>query len=460
MEAKRNFDTAFKTRVSRIGAKAVFIQLSEMKSMDITLKSVLARMRCIASALLVAAFSVASVPAIAAVQPVPAEKAALPIIVSPAQAQALIANGAKILDLRVAKDYDAGHIAGAISFPWRALNVAEVDGVRNEFASDAVMEKAIAGAGLTYDDTLLVYETTALPGRAYVMLEYIGFGGRIHVLDGGIRAWGGQLSKTPAKVATSDFRLTRKSDPRVDKAYVAGKVGAADVAIIDCRDEPAYVDGHIPGARNLPQSTLVTKQGTLQPAEEVTRLFRGAGVDGSKPVISYCGSGVYGANAFLAMRNQGYRNIVLYDGSWDEWSRDPNARQDSSLANYTIDAAGYKPAKGAPRFVDRKELQTAIDANRKGVVIVDVRAPADYDWGHIPTSVNVFWDNTVDANRKLLSEAELGAMYAKAGLSPDKRVIIYARGGYQLTHTYTVLSMLGYKDVDFYNGKFEGWKAK
>jgi 3-mercaptopyruvate sulfurtransferase SseA len=160
------------------------------------------------------------------------------------------------------------------------------------------------------------------------------------------------------------------------------------------------------------------------------------------------------------MRNLGYRNIVLYDGSWDEWSRDPNARQDSSLANYTIDSAGFKPAKSGPRFVDRKELQTAIDANRKGVVIVDVRAPADYDWGHIPTSVNVFWDNTVDANRKLLSEAELGAMYAKAGLSPDKRVIIYARGGYQLTHTYTVLSMLGYKDVDFYNGKFEGWKAK
>ena len=285
--------------------------------------------------------------------------------------------------------------------------------------------RLLGGAGLTYDDTLLVYENNALPGRAYVMLEYIGFGGRIHVLDGGIRAWGGGLSKAAVKVAPSDFRLTRKSDPRVDKAYVAGKVGAADVAIIDCRDEPAYVDGHIPGARNLPQSTLMTKQGTLQPAEEVTRLFRGAGVDGSKPVISYCGSGVYGANTFLAMRNLGYRSIVLYDGSWDEWSRDPNARQDSSLANYTIDSAGFKPAKSGPRFVDRKELQTAIDANRK-----------------------------------LLSEADLGAMYAKAGLSPDKRVIIYARGGYQLTHTYTVLSMLGYKDVDFYNGKFEGWKAK
>ncbi len=113
-----------------------------------------------------------------------------PIIVSTAQAQALIARGAKILDLRASKDYAAGHIPGAISFPWRALNVAEVNGIRNEFASDQVIESAIGGAGLTYEDTLLIYETTALPGRAYVILEYVGFGGRIHVLDGGIKRVG------------------------------------------------------------------------------------------------------------------------------------------------------------------------------------------------------------------------------------------------------------------------------
>lgn len=428
--------------------------------MDITLKSVVARMRCIAPALFVAAFAAASLLTFVSPQPARAQGAAPPIIVSPAQAKALVAKGARILDLRSAKDYDAGHIAGAVSFPWRALNVAEVDGIRNEFAADAVMEKAIGNAGLAYEDTLLVYENNALPGRAYVMLEYAGFGGRIHVLDGGIRAWGGELSKTPVKAAPTAFRLTRKADPRVGMAYVASKLGAADVTIIDCRDEPAYADGHIPGAANLPQAKLLTPQGTLKPAEEISRLFTRAGVEPGRPVISYCGSGVYGSNTFLAMRNQGYRNVVLYDGSWDEWSRDPNARQASALENYTIDAGTFKPAQGGPRFIDRGELQAAIDANRKGVVIVDVRAPADYDWGHIPTSVNVFWNDTVDANRKLLAAEELAVIYAKAGLSPDKRVIVYARGGQQLTHTYTVLTLLGYKDVDFYSGKFAGWKAK
>jgi len=384
----------------------------------------------------------------------------LPIIVSAAQAQSLIAGGAKVLDLRSGKDYAAGHIPGAISFPWRAMNVGEANGIRNEFASDQVIEKAITGAGLTYKDTLLVYETSALPGRAYVMLEYAGFGGHIHVLDGGIKAWNGELSKTPVSVTPGSFRMTRKNDPRVDMAYVASKIGASDATIIDGRDESAYIDGHIPTARSMPQSSLLTAQGKLKPIDEVARLFQRAGVDGTKQVVSYCGSGVYGANNFLAMRNLGYKNIVFYDPSWDEWSREPKAKQEISLANYTFGPAYSSTDKTSPRFVDRKELQAAIDDNRKTVVIIDVRSPADYDWGHIPTSVNVFWNDTVDADRSLLAPEKLRAVYAKAGLSPSKRVIIYARAGFQLTHTYTVLTMLGYRNIDFFSGKFEGWRAK
>lgn len=394
-----------------------------------------------------------------------ASKLDLPIIVSTAQAQELIARGVKVLDLRSSQDYAAGHIPGAISFPWRALNVREVNGIRNEFASDQVIESAIAGAGLTYNDTLLIYETTALPGRAYLLFEYAGFGGRIHVLDGGIKAWNGELSKSPVSVTTSNFRMTRKSDPRVDLAYVASKIGASDVTIIDGRDESAYADGHIPTARNVPQSLLMTPQGKLKPIDEVMRLFQRAGVDGTKQVISYCGSGVYGANNFLAMRNLGYKNIVFYDPSWDEWSREPNAKQEISLGNYTfgnytLEVAPSGTGKTSPRFVDRKELQAAIEDNRKTVVILDVRSPADYDWGHIPTSVNVFWNDTVDENRSLLQVEKLRAIYTKAGLSPSKRVIIYARGGFQLAHTYMVLSMLGYRNIDFFSGKFEGWRAK
>lgn len=427
--------------------------------MIFSLKGIRGERLRLGTALVAAALFVASL-LVVPIEAARAQSSDLPIIVSTAQAQELIARGAKVLDLRLSNNYAAGHIPGAISFPWRAMNVREVDGIRNEFVSDQVIESAIAGAGLTYEDTLLIYETTALPGRAYVLLEYAGFGGRIHVLDGGINAWDGELSKSPVSVTPSNFRMTRKSDPRVDMAYVASKIGAVDATIIDCRDEPAYIDGHIPTARNLPQASLMTAQRKLKPIDDVVRLFKSVGVDGTKQVVSYCGSGVYAANAFLAMRNLGYKNIVFYDPSWDEWSREPKAIQEISLANYTFGVALSGMSKESPRFVDRKELQAAIDDNRKTVVILDVRSPADYDWGHIPTSVNVFWNDTVDANRSLLPAEELRTIYTKAGLSPSKRVIIYARGGFQLTHTYTVLSMLGYRNIDFFSGKFEGWRAK
>lgn len=58
---------------------------------------------------------------------------------------------------------------------------------------------------------------------------------------------------------------------------------------------------------------------------------------------------------------------------------DPNAKQEISLANYAFDQVHYPAAAGGPRFVDRKELQAAIDDYRKSVDILDVRSPADYD---------------------------------------------------------------------------------
>ena len=44
--------------------------------------------------------------------------------------------------------------------------------------------------------------------------------------------------------------------------------------------------------------------------------------------------GVAAANNYLALRNLGYDNVVLYDASWDEWSRDPRAGQQVSQVTY------------------------------------------------------------------------------------------------------------------------------
>jgi len=386
-----------------------------------------------------------------------AETQRFPIIVSAEQAKKLIVGGAKVIDVRSPEAYAKGHIPGAINLPWQRLNVSESDGIRNEFAGDDVFEKELSAAGISYGDTILIYDTTALPGRAYVAFEYAGLGDKTHVLDGGAAAWTGGFSTEPVEVAATSFKLERKNDIRVDKNYVASKVGADGSIIIDGRNEDAYADGHIPGAQAVPASSLLTKEATLQSEPVLTALLQSKGITPDREVVSYCGSGVAAANNYLALKNLGYTNVVLYDASWDEWSRDPRAGQQVSLANYTFeDGATAATADGAPQFLNEAEIKALAD--NPDVVIVDVRSPSDYAAGHIPGAVNVFWDATFDEDRVLLPAEKLKALYEQAGVTPDKRVILFTRGGLQLSHTYTVLNLLGYRDVDFFTGKFQGWE--
>jgi len=40
-------------------------------------------------------------------------------------------------------------------------------------------------------------------------------------------------------------------------------------------------------------------------------------------VITYCGSGISASLGFFALHRAGYRDIALYDASWEEWGADP-----------------------------------------------------------------------------------------------------------------------------------------
>ncbi|QDZ12737.1 rhodanese-like domain-containing protein [Devosia ginsengisoli] len=386
--------------------------------------------------------------------PSQAQSAAVNIITGQPEFESLLNDGAKLIDVRSAAAYAEGHVAGAINLPWQALNVSETDGIRNEFASDATFEELLGKAGLSYDDTILIYDTNALPGRAYVAFVYAGFD-KVHVLDGGIGVWQGELSTEPVEVAATPFRLERKNDIRVSKDYVASKVGDANAVIIDGRNGDAYADGHIPGAQTLPASSLLTPAATLQSEPVLLELLNTAGVSPDREVVSYCGSGVAAANNYLALRNLGYQNVVLYDASWDEWSRDPRSGQQLALANYTFEGSDTSADVG-PQFLDEAAVKAL--AQDPNVVVLDVRAPSDYAAGHIPGSINLFWDQTLDADRVLLPVEQLQKLYADAGVTPDKRVVLFTRGGQQLSHSFTVLSILGFSDVDFFTGKFEGWE--
>jgi thiosulfate/3-mercaptopyruvate sulfurtransferase len=80
------------------------------------------------------------------------------------------------------------------------------------------------------------------------------------------------------------------------------------------------VAGHIPGAHNLPFTSLLEPHGRFHAEPEPRAAFAAAGVDDSRDVVAYCGSGVSARTLLLAAAAVGLEGARLYPGSWSEWS--------------------------------------------------------------------------------------------------------------------------------------------
>jgi thiosulfate/3-mercaptopyruvate sulfurtransferase len=89
-------------------------------------------------------------------------------------------------------------------------------------------------------------------------------------------------------------------------------------------DQRVMRGGHIPGAVHLHASRLLNPADwTYLSPEAIRSLAGGAGPEPRQRVITYCGVGISASLGLFALYLAGYRNIALYDASWEEWGADP-----------------------------------------------------------------------------------------------------------------------------------------
>ena len=83
-----------------------------------------------------------------------------------------------------------------------------------------------------------------------------------------------------------------------------------------------FAAGHIPGARNLPATSLLGQDKRLLLPDALRERMSSvaAGADGTELVLS-CGSGVTACLGVLATRVAGLPDALLYPGSYSDWSR-------------------------------------------------------------------------------------------------------------------------------------------
>ncbi|MGI5219781.1 sulfurtransferase [Nocardia sp. CA-290969] len=235
-------------------------------------------------------------------------------------------------------DYRAGHLPGAVYVDLETeLSDHSVPGRgRHPLPGGAALQRNLRAWGVRAGAPVVVYDDWNRAGsaRAWWVLTAAGLPD-VRILDGGLAAWresGGRLDTGDTEVAPGDVTVT------VDDLYAGarGVVTAAELgavaargALVDARaperfrgeNEPVDpVAGHIPGAANVPATSLLDESGRFRPDDEVRTRFPAA--TGAEPMVVYCGSGVTAAVAVAALTAAG-REASLFPGSWSQWSADP-----------------------------------------------------------------------------------------------------------------------------------------
>ena len=231
-------------------------------------------------------------------------------------------------------DYDSGHIPGSVFFD--IDDIAEPGtSLPHMIPSPELFAQKIGALGIGDDDRVVVYDSNGLSsaGRAWWMLRLFGHR-NVALLDGGLPKWkaeGRPLETAVPRPAPRHF--TARFEPALvrDKAAVLGNLGTRDEQVIDARAagrfdgstpevRPGLRSGHIPGSRSIPYEQVTdpaTRQ--LRNAEQLTALFRDAGVSLERPIVTSCGSGVTACALAYALHLIGHPGAAVYDGSWSEW---------------------------------------------------------------------------------------------------------------------------------------------
>ncbi|MFJ8105808.1 sulfurtransferase [Streptomyces sp. NPDC096132] len=81
--------------------------------------------------------------------------------------------------------------------------------------------------------------------------------------------------------------------------------------------------GHVPGSRSLPGRELLDVEGRVLPSGDLAARVGAVIGSGDTPVVLYCGGGISAAGAALALTLLGREDVSVYDGSLEEWSKDP-----------------------------------------------------------------------------------------------------------------------------------------
>jgi thiosulfate/3-mercaptopyruvate sulfurtransferase len=264
--------------------------------------------------------------------------------------------------------------------------------------------------------------------------------------------------------------MTGASEVLVSTDWVEEHADDPNVRIVEVdEDSSAYEKGHIPGATAWNWSSdlhaPVGRDYLSQP--ELSELLAAAGVGPDTTVVLYSGNNNWFATyAYWILKLRGFDHVRLLDGGRKKWELESR--------ELTQDVPSFVRTEFRIDGPERPELRAYRDeviAKIGDAGMIDVRSPEEFRGeklapdhlpqeqsqvpGHIPGAANIPWAKAANDDGTFKSPDELRALYAEAGITPDREVIAYCRIGERSSHTWFALhELLGYDTVKNYDGSW------
>ena len=271
-----------------------------------------------------------------------------PLVTTDWLAGALGANDLRVIDATLfmadtgrnaRAEFEAAHIPGAVFLDLDEL-VDTGNPLPNMLPAPEKFASRMQALGLGDGSRIVVYDNSPLhsAARAWWMLNVFG-AHEVAILDGGFAKWqaeGRSQESGKPVVRHRHFTVWADTTPVRTMAQMTDNLRTKVAQVVDARSagrfagtdpepNPALRGGHMPGARNLPQTDLFNGDGTWKQSEALTAAFTAAGVDLARPLVTTCGSGITAAVIAFGATLLGAKDVALYDGSWSEWGASATA---------------------------------------------------------------------------------------------------------------------------------------
>jgi thiosulfate/3-mercaptopyruvate sulfurtransferase len=232
-------------------------------------------------------------------------------------------------------EYALVHIPGALFFDIDEI-VDETSDLPHMLPSPVKFASRMRKLGIGDGARLVIYDSQGLFSAPRVWWTFRAMGHEdVVVLDGGLPKWiaeGRPVEDGVPPPRERHFTTRYTNDLVRDQAQVRRALAGGKDQLVDARPaarfqgeapepRPGLRSGHMPGALNVPSSSVIAPDGALKSAEQLKAVFEAAGVDLARPIITTCGSGITASLLALALARLGRDRTPVYDGSWADWGR-------------------------------------------------------------------------------------------------------------------------------------------